>query len=301
MWVRQPQRADKPYKGEIWFPFGVYRTYWNSPAGAGEFDALLLRADEKEPTEDGWEKQKEVIDAHYFYTKKKAKYGEHMFSGAIIEKGKNKAAHIGPKFPQTPAEQRYVYAATKGCLSRNRGLRFGYKIYVYNGPINDVEIQDAVRAREVRRERERSGEPKSTSTAARTRKSPTATKRKPKAKTAVVRQDPGKPRPGLQARRSADAPEPVQRIKRESLSVSKFNYAEVDDDDDDDDERIAESEGVTDTENDQDDKVGQETASGDSDSSYDHDDKYDDEHGADEKEISDSADDPSTGSSDEDD
>ncbi|GAA5951422.1 hypothetical protein JCM8115_005145 [Rhodotorula mucilaginosa] len=158
VWVLLPKRASGEQEGETWFPFGVYRTYWNGAAEPGEFDGLLLSPDEKEPLRDGWQKQEEVLGAHDFYTKGTlSEYGRWMYENTLIDK---RAGHteIGvDAVPTKEVERQEIRAATRFCLSRNRGLNVGYTVYVYDGPITEEEIGDAVERRALRRRAERVG------------------------------------------------------------------------------------------------------------------------------------------------
>ncbi|GAA5870404.1 hypothetical protein JCM3774_002720 [Rhodotorula dairenensis] len=276
VWVRQPRRATKPYEGEIWFPFGVYRTYWNGAAEAGEFDGLLLTPDDKEPTADGWEKQKEVIEAHSFYTKKMTSYGKHVYARTIIERGKEHA-EIGVETSQeTETAQRQVFVATKGYLSRNQGLNIGYTIWVYDGPITKLEIQDAVDAREARREEDRrEATDREYAAAKKAAKAKTKAEAQAKRKAAAAAPSRNKRNARSPARRSAEAPEPDLHVKRERRSVSRVNYAEVGEDEDDKDDEEREYN-----------EAGQDDQAGEDDNSDDHGD-HTDEYGEDETEISD--------------
>lgn len=47
VWVLLRPQATNVVNGEKWFPFGVYRIYWNGAAEPGEFDGLLLSPDER--------------------------------------------------------------------------------------------------------------------------------------------------------------------------------------------------------------------------------------------------------------
>lgn len=158
VWVLLRPQATNVVNGEKWFPFGVYRTYWNGAAEPGEFDGLLLSPDEKEPRRDGWQKQEEVLKAHTFYAKGTlTEYGRWMYENTLIEKRKG-PAEIGVQAPPKNAtEKQEIHAATRFCLSRNRGLNVGYTVYVYDGPITEEEIGDAVERRALRRKAEELG------------------------------------------------------------------------------------------------------------------------------------------------
>lgn len=156
VWVLLPKRASGEHEGETWFPFGVYRTYWNGAAEPGEFDGLLLSPDEKEPMRDGWQKQEEVLGAHDFYTKGTlSEYGRWMYENTLIGKRKGPAEIGVHAVPTKEVERKEIRAATRFCLSRNRGLNVGYTVYVYDGPITEEEIGDAVERRALRRKAEK--------------------------------------------------------------------------------------------------------------------------------------------------
>lgn len=113
VWVLLPQRAARPDERETRFPFGVYRTYWNGAAEPGEFDAVLLSPDHKEPIRDGWQKQNEVLGAHEFYTKGTlSEYARWMYENTLIEKREG-PAEIGVQVPPTnDTEEQEISAAT---------------------------------------------------------------------------------------------------------------------------------------------------------------------------------------------
>lgn len=124
----------------------------------GRIRRPLALAGRKEPRRDGWQKHEEVLKAHTFYAKGTlTEYGRWMYENTLIEKRKG-PAEIGVQAPPKNAmEKQEIHAATRFCLSRNRGLNVGYTVYVYDGPITEEEIGDAVERRALRRKAEELG------------------------------------------------------------------------------------------------------------------------------------------------
>ncbi|GAA5976100.1 hypothetical protein JCM10908_005386 [Rhodotorula pacifica] len=221
-WVRDIKRGG----AESWFPFGIYRMYWNGPAEKGEFDAL---ADGPEDIA-GFAQQETVVNAHFQYTRKMTEYAKRVYKDLPVLDSHDSSVTIGvEEAPATETKREEVRAATRFALSKRSGLDIGYTIWVYDRPITDAEIDDAVAARNLRREEEA----EERRTGIKKQKQPKK-KKQPKAKKAAAAaktSSRGKGKAASAARTSSTPP--VERARR---SVSTVNYFEQAGDSSDDDE-----------------------------------------------------------------